>query len=344
MCDILIIFYQIPVEFITKVSFKCIKMFTWDPTSFGVGNEAFFIKMWKHLPSRRILKTLRGSPKGKVRRGQYLLAVGLGSYKWYQSQTLNDVPVRRLSPKGCEHEAMCQQGRWPPKGWIEGVPHQLKKGTSASKDAKSWRGGLWDPTSAGEENETPFIRVWRPLPSRLVSKTLRGSPKIFSSYILLVFNEYYISNRVLVVLHVWCVFVSFPYCCDECTPTLMQYLLKCSVDEQIINFQICLDECFMYYWNGTTCFLLEICKCCFDCFQFLNVLNTKKAKLREYRDQFPKQTTTSSKLKQDDEYSDKTESFDDDSDAEKNWRRTTLRLNTRNLTWNKLDLLSMLVR
>ncbi|XP_022971997.1 DNA repair protein XRCC4 isoform X2 [Cucurbita maxima] len=52
--------------------------------------------------------------------------------------------------------------------------------------------------------------------------------------------------------------------------------------------------------------------------KFLNVLNTKKAKLREYRDQFPKQTTTSSKLKQDDEYSDKTESFDDDSDAEKN--------------------------
>ena len=35
--------------------------------------------------NRRILKTLRGSPKVKVQRGQYLLAVGLNYYKWYQS-------------------------------------------------------------------------------------------------------------------------------------------------------------------------------------------------------------------------------------------------------------------
>ena len=30
-------------------------------------------------------KTLRGSPKGKPQREQYLLAVNLGCYKWYQS-------------------------------------------------------------------------------------------------------------------------------------------------------------------------------------------------------------------------------------------------------------------
>ena len=30
-------------------------------------------------------KTLRGSSEEKTQRGQYLLAVGLGSYKWYQS-------------------------------------------------------------------------------------------------------------------------------------------------------------------------------------------------------------------------------------------------------------------
>ena len=32
-------------------------------------------------PSKRVLKTLRGSPKMKVQRGQYLLAVDFGRYK-----------------------------------------------------------------------------------------------------------------------------------------------------------------------------------------------------------------------------------------------------------------------
>lgn len=68
----------------------------------------------------------------------------------------------------------------------------------------------------------------------------------------------------------------------------------------------------------TSYFLFEIFKCLFHCFQFLNVLNAKKAKLREYRDQLSKQTTTGSKLKQEEYSSDKTESFDDESDAEKN--------------------------
>ena len=45
-------------------------------------NEASFIRVWKPLPSRLVLKTLRGSPKGKIQRGQYLLAVGLGRYKF----------------------------------------------------------------------------------------------------------------------------------------------------------------------------------------------------------------------------------------------------------------------
>ena len=32
-----------------------------------------FIKVWKHLTSRRVLKTLRGNLKGKAEKGQYLL-------------------------------------------------------------------------------------------------------------------------------------------------------------------------------------------------------------------------------------------------------------------------------
>ena len=44
----------------------------------GVG--AFFIRVWKPLPSIRVLKTLRGSSKGKTQRRQYILAVGLSCY------------------------------------------------------------------------------------------------------------------------------------------------------------------------------------------------------------------------------------------------------------------------
>ena len=36
---------------------------------------------------------------------------------------------------------------------------------------------LWDSTSVGEENETPSIRVWKPLPSIHILKILRGSLK-----------------------------------------------------------------------------------------------------------------------------------------------------------------------
>ena len=66
----------------------------------GEENEVSVIRVWKPLPSRHVLKTLRGSPKGK--QGQYLLAVSLNRYKSYQSQTPDDVLARRLSPKGVD--------------------------------------------------------------------------------------------------------------------------------------------------------------------------------------------------------------------------------------------------
>ena len=45
-------------------------------------------------------KALRGSPKGKTQIGQYLLAVDLGRYKWYQSQTSDELLAFSLFPKG----------------------------------------------------------------------------------------------------------------------------------------------------------------------------------------------------------------------------------------------------
>ena len=110
----------------------------WDPTSVGEGNKAFLVRVWKPLPSRRVLRTLRGSPKGKAQGGQHQLAVGLGCYKRYQSQSPGSMPVRTLGP---------QEGR------------------------------LWDPTSVGEGNEPFLVRVWKRLLNRRVLETLRGSPK-----------------------------------------------------------------------------------------------------------------------------------------------------------------------
>ena len=102
----------------------------WDFTLVGKGNETFFIRVWKPLPSGRVWK-----PWGEAQREQYLLAVGLGCYSWYQSQTLGGVPVRTVSPEGGRLWGptsigagnKCQRGCWAPMG-----------------------GGLWDPTSVGE--------------------------------------------------------------------------------------------------------------------------------------------------------------------------------------------------
>ena len=114
--------------------------------------------MWKPLLNRRVLKTLRGSSKGEAQRGQYLLAVGLGCYKWYQSQTLGDVPMRKLSPEerwtrggvpvrtlgpergvdwGVPHrlvkENECLLGRWPQKSGVDcEIPHLLERGMKHS--------------------------------------------------------------------------------------------------------------------------------------------------------------------------------------------------------------------
>ena len=49
----------------------------------GEENETFVIRVWKSLPSRRVLEILRGSLKGNVQRGRYLLAMGLGCCKLY---------------------------------------------------------------------------------------------------------------------------------------------------------------------------------------------------------------------------------------------------------------------
>ena len=86
----------------------------WDPTSVGEGNETFLIRVWKSLPSRCVLE----------------------SWGW-----------RRYIMGQNGHRAMCQWGRWAPKG-----------------------GRLRDSTSVGKGNKAFLIRVWKPLPNRRVLK------------------------------------------------------------------------------------------------------------------------------------------------------------------------------
>ena len=89
--------------------------------------------MWKPLHSRRVLKSLRGSPKGKAQRGQYLLAVGLGCYKWYQSHTPRGVPVRRLSPKGeVDNRQYASKDTESRDGVDCAIPHRLERGAEHS--------------------------------------------------------------------------------------------------------------------------------------------------------------------------------------------------------------------
>ena len=90
-----------------------------NPTLVGEENET--PRVWKPFPSRCVLE-----PWGEAQRGQYPLAVGLSRYKWYQRQTLDDVPTRKPFPEGGRHKGV---------DLVE-VPHRLEKGTSASEDAR----------------------------------------------------------------------------------------------------------------------------------------------------------------------------------------------------------------
>ena len=85
----------------------------------GELNGALFIRMWKPLPSKYVLKTLKGSSKGKVQGEQHPLVVGLRHYKWYQSKILGDVPARRLSLEGEMDTRRCaSKDARSRRGWI----------------------------------------------------------------------------------------------------------------------------------------------------------------------------------------------------------------------------------
>ena len=57
--------------------------------------RAFFIRVWKSLPSRCVLKTLRKSPKRTISASS-----GFGLLQMVLVQMSGSVPVRMLSPEG----------------------------------------------------------------------------------------------------------------------------------------------------------------------------------------------------------------------------------------------------
>ena len=85
--------------------------------------------------------------------------VDLGRYKWYQSQTPDDVPAFSLFPEGGKTRGGVPVRTLGPKGDVDlvGVPHRLEKGTSASEDAGPRRGVDCDiPHWLGRKTKHPL--------------------------------------------------------------------------------------------------------------------------------------------------------------------------------------------
>ena len=109
------------------------------------GEQTPFIRVWKLSP-RRVLKPLEGKPERESpKRIIYLLAVDLGSYKWYQSQTPDDVPAFSLLPEGGQTRGgalvrmLGLKGGWIDIGRCASILAVLDMRRCASKDARSQR-------------------------------------------------------------------------------------------------------------------------------------------------------------------------------------------------------------
>ena len=77
-----------------------------------------------------------------------------------------------------KHRTMWQRGSWTPKrGGFGGGPTSIGERNECLWGCWSWREWIVRSISVGEENETPFTRVWKLLPSRRVLKTFRVNPK-----------------------------------------------------------------------------------------------------------------------------------------------------------------------
>ena len=90
------------------------------------GERNNFIRVWKPLRDICILKALR--ERGKTKKRQYLLAVGLGCYKWYQVRHWTMCQRGDCSSKGVDTKWCASKDAGPRKGVnLVGVSHRLEK-------------------------------------------------------------------------------------------------------------------------------------------------------------------------------------------------------------------------
>ena len=92
--------------------------------------------MWKPLPSRHVLKTLRESPKRTIS-----VSGGLGPLQMVsKSDTERCANEEAESRRGVDMRQCVSKDVEPRIGVDWGVPHRLEKGTSASEDTRSRKG------------------------------------------------------------------------------------------------------------------------------------------------------------------------------------------------------------
>ena len=98
-----------------------------DPTLVGEENETTFIRVWKPLLSKRVLKTMRGSLKMTIS-----ASGGLGPLQMVSEPDTERCASEEVEPR--RGQCPSKDAR-PRKGVDWEVPHRLEKRTSASVPA-----------------------------------------------------------------------------------------------------------------------------------------------------------------------------------------------------------------
>ena len=109
---------------ILTLGFTCSLIVMWDPTLVGKGNKTFFIRVWKPLSSRRVLKPWGWRRYVTGQSGQCLLAVGLDCYKLWDTTSVGERNeiffIRVWNP----FPSICILKPW---GWRFGLLHVMTK-------------------------------------------------------------------------------------------------------------------------------------------------------------------------------------------------------------------------
>ena len=101
------------------------------PTTVEEENETFFIRVWKPLPSRRVLKTWRESPNRTISTSGGLGLLQMVSESDIERCANEETKLRRrANTRPCARKDV-----GPRKEGGLGVPHRLEKGTSVSEEA-----------------------------------------------------------------------------------------------------------------------------------------------------------------------------------------------------------------